>query len=184
MKTRNCRREGAEGDVGAAMKIAHRIILTGGGTGGHVYPALAIAEQLRCDPEVEDLLYIGAADQIEERLARDNNIEFVGLDVTGIPRKLCWELLAWPFMFRRAVIAALKTIDRFSPTAIVGTGGYASAPALAAAYWKHIPYMIHEPDTYPGLVSKLFARCAQFCSLGMEGAFGRLKPNNKQIEVM
>lgn len=162
----------------------HRVILTGGGTGGHVYPALAVAEQLRKNPDVEDLLYVGAADQIEERLAQENRIEFVGLKITGIPRKLSTDLIFWPGMFRNAVTAALRAVDRFAPTAVLGTGGYASAPALAAAYLRHIPYAIHEPDAHPGLVSRLFARRAQFCSLGMEGAFGRLKPDNKQIEVL
>jgi UDP-N-acetylglucosamine--N-acetylmuramyl-(pentapeptide) pyrophosphoryl-undecaprenol N-acetylglucosamine transferase len=162
----------------------HRIILTGGGTGGHVYPALAIAEQLKKDPEIEDLLYVGAADQIEERLAHENNLEFIGLKITGIPRKLCPELLLWPFTFLQAVRAALEVMDKFAPTVVIGTGGYASAPILAAAYLRHIPYVVHEPDAHPGLVSRVFAGCAQFCSLGMEGAFGRLKPKNKQIEVM
>src|SRR5271168_248030 len=108
------------------MSARHRIVLTGGGTGGHVYPALAVAEVLREQADVE-LLYIGVAGHLEERLARDRKLNFVGLRVSGLPRRLSGRLITWPFEFLGAFMQAGKTLQEFQPTAVLGTGGYASA---------------------------------------------------------
>ncbi|PWT95271.1 MAG: undecaprenyldiphospho-muramoylpentapeptide beta-N-acetylglucosaminyltransferase [Candidatus Melainabacteria bacterium] len=149
------------------MSFRHRIILTGGGTGGHIYPALAVAEQLKADESVEAILYIGAKGHLEEKLAREKNLEFVGLSVSGLPRQLSGKLVTWPFQFFNAVNAARKEIDRFQPTAVLGTGGYASAPPLMAALLAHKKVAIHEPDAHPGLANRVFARFARLISLGM-----------------
>ncbi|HEY9869055.1 MAG TPA: undecaprenyldiphospho-muramoylpentapeptide beta-N-acetylglucosaminyltransferase [Candidatus Obscuribacterales bacterium] len=163
--------------------VQHRIVLTGGGTGGHIYPALAVAEQLVEDPEVESLLYIGARGQPEEKLARDRKLEFVGLTVSGLPRKISWKLLGWPGEMLSAISQAKKVLRLFRPTVVLGTGGYASAPPLGAASSLSIPYAIHEPDAHPGLVNRVFARRAQLVSLGMEAAADRLKTSRGRIVV-
>jgi len=161
----------------------HRIVLTGGGTGGHVYPALAVAEQLKSDPEVEDLLYIGVAGHLEERLARERQIEFVGLPVTGLPRKISLRLFSWPLQMLKAIWTAKKVLQRFKPTAVLGTGGYASAPPLVAAKLMGIPYAVHEPDAHAGLVNRVLAGNATVVSLGMEGAAGVLEPSVGEVFV-
>lgn len=163
--------------------VQHRIVLTGGGTGGHIYPALAVAEQLVEHPEVESLLYIGARGQPEEKLARERKLEFVGLVVSGLPRKISWKLLSWPGEMLSAISQAKKVLRLFRPTVVLGTGGYASAPPLAAACSLSIPYAIHEPDAHPGLVNRVFARRAQLVSLGMEAAADRLKTSQGRIVV-
>ncbi len=161
--------------------VKHRIVLTGGGTGGHVYPALSVAEQLKEDPDVEAILYIGARDHLEERLAAERNIEFIGLSVGGMPRKLSLKMLTWPFQMFAATMRAQKVLLNFKPTAVLGTGGYASAPPLAAAWLSSIPYAIHEPDAHPGLVNRVFGSKAKLVSLGMEGAAGQFSPKNGKV---
>ena len=163
--------------------VSHRILLTGGGTGGHIYPALAVAEQLKEDPDIEAILYIGANGHLEEKLAVERGLKFVGLEVSGLPRKLSGALLTWPGQLTAAVFEARKTIREFRPTVVLGTGGYASAPPLIAACLMSIPYAIHEPDAHPGLVNRAFARCARLVSCGMEGAVDRLKTARGRVVV-
>jgi UDP-N-acetylglucosamine--N-acetylmuramyl-(pentapeptide) pyrophosphoryl-undecaprenol N-acetylglucosamine transferase len=163
--------------------LRHRIALTGGGTGGHIYPALAVAEQLQNDPEVESIVYIGAKGHAEERLAIEHKLDFIGLNVAGLPRKLSPRLLTWPWQTLAAVMEARKVLRLFRPTAVLGTGGYASAPPLAAAVLASLPFAIHEPDSNPGLVNKLFASRANLCSLGMASAKPRFDAMSEHVVV-
>jgi UDP-N-acetylglucosamine--N-acetylmuramyl-(pentapeptide) pyrophosphoryl-undecaprenol N-acetylglucosamine transferase len=165
------------------IDFQHRIVLTGGGTGGHIYPALSVAEKLKEDPAVAAILYIGAAGHIEERLAREHNLDFVGLSVSGLPRKLSLDLLTWPIEFIKAVSRANKILADFRPTIILGTGGYASAAPLAAALLTGRPFAIHEPDAHPGLVNRLYAPHARLVSLGMAGASDQIGAVKGQIVV-
>lgn len=158
--------------------VEHRIILTGGGTGGHVYPALSVAEELKKNKDVKAILYIGAKGHIEERLAVERGLDFVGLSVSGLPRKLSGKLLSWPFTTIAAVGRALSIMSNFNPTAVLGTGGYASAPPLAAAGFMKVPYVVHEPDAHPGLVNRAFAGGASLISCGMAAAAETLKSKN------
>lgn len=163
--------------------VSHRVLLTGGGTGGHVYPALAVAEQLRNDSDVEAIIYVGAAGHLEERLAAERGLEFVGLSVSGLPRKIGAPLFTWPFQTGGAVVNVHSRMRKFRPTVVLGTGGYASAPPLLAARVLGIPYAIHEPDAHPGLVNRLFARDAELVSCGMEGAVSALKTAHGRVVV-
>ncbi len=164
--------------------MMHRIILTGGGTGGHVYPALAVAEQLKKRADVEAIIYIGVQGHLEEKLAKERNIDFIGLNVIGMPRKISPKLFSFPWQLSRAIWQALKIINTFKPTVVLGTGGYAAAPALSAAVLKKIPIALHEPDSHPGLVNKVYAKHAKLISLGMSAAqakFKQLAPKAKIV---
>lgn len=163
--------------------VTHRIILTGGGTGGHIYPALAVAEQLAEYEDVEEILYIGASGHREEKLAKERGLKFIGLDVSGMPRKLSPKLVSWPFQISGAIMECRKYLRNFKPTVVLGTGGYASAPPLMAAQTLGIPYAIHEPDAHPGLVNRLLAANARLVSCGMEGAVDRLKSKRGKVVV-
>ena len=165
------------------QKIRHRIVLTGGGTGGHIYPALAVAEQLQNDPDVEAILYIGASGHLEERLAKEKNLDFRGLEVIGMPRKISPAILTFPFKTIGAILEARKILHLFRPTAVLGTGGYASAAPLAAAKLMGVPYIVHELDSFPGLVNKLFASSAAFCSLGTELARKKFEASSSHVVV-
>ncbi len=163
--------------------MKHRIVLTGGGTGGHIYPALSVHDELLLQTQDIDLLYIGAKDHMEERLAAKRGIKFYGLDVSGLPRKASLSLIVWVAQMSRSMYECRKIFKDFAPTAVLGTGGYASAPALFAAKQLNIPFAVHEPDAYPGLVNKLFSRWANIVSLGMEGAKSRLPAVCGQVIV-
>jgi UDP-N-acetylglucosamine--N-acetylmuramyl-(pentapeptide) pyrophosphoryl-undecaprenol N-acetylglucosamine transferase len=159
----------------------HRIVLTGGGTGGHIYPALSVAEQLKDDPSVEAILYIGASGHPEEKLARENGLDFIGLSVSGMPRSLSPRLITWPLQMFAAIERAKVVLKQFRPTVVLGTGGYASAPPLAAANSLGIPTAVHEPDAHPGMVNRLLSRRARLVSLGMQGAAARISAPRGQI---
>ncbi|MFA6211170.1 MAG: undecaprenyldiphospho-muramoylpentapeptide beta-N-acetylglucosaminyltransferase [Candidatus Obscuribacterales bacterium] len=159
----------------------HRIVLTGGGTGGHIYPALSVAEQIKDDPSVEAILYIGAIGHPEEKLAKENGLDFVGLNVSGMPRSLSPRLITWPFQMWTAIERAKEVLRQFKPTVVLGTGGYASAPPLAAANALGVPTAVHEPDAHPGLVNRLLSRRAQLVSLGMQGAAARINAPHGRI---
>lgn len=163
--------------------VRHRIVLTGGGTGGHIYPALAVAEHLKNDPDVEALLYIGAAGHLEQKLAMEQQLQFTGIRVSGMPRKLSNQLVRWPIEMISAIMEAKKIFRLFRPTVVLGTGGYASAPPLAAARLLGVASAVHEPDAHPGLVNRLFSPGADLVSLGMEAAAETLKPARGKLIV-
>lgn len=163
--------------------VRHRVVLTGGGTGGHIYPALAVAEQLREDSDVESILYMGARGHMEEKLAAERKLDFIGLEVSGLPRRFSPKLFSWPFQFLAAIFDARRALLDFSPSVVLGTGGYASAPALVSASMLGIPYAIHEPDAHPGLVNRWLAGGASLVSCGMQGAHSRLQPKLGRVVV-
>lgn len=161
----------------------HRIVLTGGGTGGHIYPALSIYEKLIEDGSVESILYVGARGRMEESLCREKKIEFRGLEVSGLPRSLNLNLVKWPLQFLKAVTEARTILSKFDPSCVLGTGGYASAAPLLAGLQLRVPTAVHEPDAHPGLVNRLFSKSANLVSLGMDGARSRIESKSAKIVV-
>ena len=135
-----------------------RVIISGGGTGGHIFPAVAIANELRRRlPEVE-ILFVGANGRMEMTRVPEAGYKIVGLDITGLQRRLTPQNLLFPVRVLRSVRKAGKLIEQFRPDAVVGVGGYASAPVLLAATSRAIPSLIQEQNSYAGLVNKLLAR--------------------------
>ncbi|MDX2084113.1 MAG: UDP-N-acetylglucosamine--N-acetylmuramyl-(pentapeptide) pyrophosphoryl-undecaprenol N-acetylglucosamine transferase [Candidatus Melainabacteria bacterium] len=152
-----------------------RVLVTGGGTGGHVYPALAVCERLERDPEVESILYVGNAQGFEQRVIPETGLAFESVVFTGMPRGFKpWALLQWMLSIPQAVLAALRILNRFSPHVVLGTGGYVSAPVLMAARLKGIPYLVHEPDAWPGLVNRLMSYGATMATGAFEVSGKRL----------
>jgi len=146
----------------------HRVVLTGGGTGGHLYPALALADGLKSHPAVEALLYIGNANSLESKKVPEAGLHFEAVPFRGMPRgKNPFKLLGWVWALNQAIKQAKQKLKAFNATAVIGTGGYVAAPVLAAAQQLNIPYFIHEPDAVPGLVNKLMAKGA----VSVTGAF-------------
>jgi UDP-N-acetylglucosamine--N-acetylmuramyl-(pentapeptide) pyrophosphoryl-undecaprenol N-acetylglucosamine transferase len=158
-----------------------RLVVTGGGTGGHLYPALAVAQAFREHPATQALLYIGNANRREATLIPEHGIPFAGIVFAGMPRNnpvrlLPWSLsLLWAFRESRRILAA------FRPTVLFATGGYVTAPVVLAARSLHIPYILHEPDAYPGLVNRTLACGAACVTVAFSGATSRLK--NRHIHV-
>ena len=151
-----------------------RLVVTGGGTGGHIYPALAVAAEWRSRGK-DSALYIGKADGLESELAVQSGIPFKGLSFYGMPRgfslTLPFRFLCWLRSLRRAQETARRMLQDFQPDVVFGTGGYVSAPVLLAARTLKIPYVLHEPDAYPGLANRLLAPNARAVTTGFaEGA--------------
>ena len=136
-----------------------RIIISGGGTGGHVYPAIAIANALR-EKGVNDILFVGANGKLEMEKVPKAGYNIEGLDIQGFHRTRKWRNIMLPFKLLGSLIKAKKIIDKFGPDVVVGVGGYASGPVLKIAQLKKIPTVIQEQNSYPGVTNKLLAAAA------------------------
>lgn len=147
-----------------------RIILSGGGTGGHIYPAVAVAEALkrRLGNEVE-LLFVGAEGKMEMEKVPALGYRIVGLPIAGLQRRLDWHNLAVPFKVLRSLRLARRTIRDFGADAVVGFGGYASAPVLWAAQRMDVPTVIQEQNSYAGVTNKILSRRARCICTAYEG---------------
>jgi UDP-N-acetylglucosamine--N-acetylmuramyl-(pentapeptide) pyrophosphoryl-undecaprenol N-acetylglucosamine transferase len=135
-----------------------KFIISGGGTGGHIFPAVAIANEIRRREPAAEILFVGASGRMEMTRVPEAGYEIVGLDITGLQRRLTPQNLMFPVRVFRSVRKAGKLIEQFRPDAVVGVGGYASAPVLLAATSRNIPSLIQEQNSYAGLVNKLLAR--------------------------
>lgn len=138
-----------------------RIILSGGGTGGHIFPALAIAGELKKRFPSAEFLFVGAEGKMEMQRVPKAGFPIVGLPIRGLQRKLSLATLAFPFRVIYSLYKAYKVIKRFQPDVVIGTGGYASAPTLKAAQLLGIPYFIQEQNSYAGVTNKWVAKGAK-----------------------
>lgn len=156
-----------------------KIIVSGGGTGGHIYPAVAVAEALRQRMgDRVDILFVGAEGKMEMEKVPALGYRIVGLPVAGLQRRFDPKNLAVPFKVVRSIRRARRTIREFGADAVVGFGGYASAPVLWAAQRMGVPTLIQEQNSYAGLTNKLLAKGAcRICVAyeGMERFFPREK---------
>ena len=177
--TCRCRRSLGASDGGSKRNTMKRIILSGGGTGGHIYPAVAVAEALRrrFGEEVE-LLFVGAEGKMEMEKVPALGYRIVGLPIAGLQRRLEWRNLLVPFKVLRSIRQARNVIRSFGADVLVGFGGYASAPVLWAAQRMGVPTVIQEQNSYAGVTNKILARGAcRICTAyeGMERFFPKEK---------
>ncbi len=139
-----------------------RIIISGGGTGGHIFPAIAIADAIKeLIPEVK-ILFVGALGRMEMEKVPAAGYEIKGLWISGLQRSLTLRNLSFPFKVIHSTWKARKIIKEFRPDAVVGVGGYASGPTLRAATSLKIPTILQEQNSYPGITNKLLASKADF----------------------
>lgn len=147
-----------------------KIILSGGGTGGHIYPAVAVAEALRRRlGEGVELLFVGAEGKMEMEKVPAAGYRIEGVPIAGLQRRLDWHNLLVPFKVVRSVRRARQIIRSFGADAVAGFGGYASAPVLWAAQQMGLPTVIQEQNSYAGLTNKLLARRARCICTAYEG---------------
>ena len=151
-----------EVNIDSKFRKMKRIILSGGGTGGHIYPAVAVAEALKrkFSDDVE-LLFVGAEGKMEMEKVPALGYNIKGLPVAGLQRKLSLKNLALPFKVAASVRRAKRIIREFKADIVVGFGGYASAPVLWAAQRLGIPTLIQEQNSYAGLTNKLLSKRAK-----------------------
>ncbi len=155
--------------------------ITGGGTGGHIYPAIAVANALKNDPDVAEVFYIGNPKKPEYNIAKENEIKFLPVFVSGMPRKITLGIVFWLLELGLAVVAALFYLLKYKPNAIFATGGYVSAPLIIACVLTKTSFMCHDGDTLPGIVSRKSAPYAKCISTAFEAAGAYL--NNPKIYV-
>lgn len=151
-------------------KMKKRVILSGGGTGGHIYPAVAVAEALRrkWGDDVE-LLFVGAEGKMEMEKVPALGYRIVGLPIAGLQRRLDVKNLLVPFKVVRSMMAARGIIRDFSADVVAGFGGYASAPVLWAAQRMGVPTVIQEQNSYAGVTNKILARRARRICVAYDG---------------
>lgn len=147
-----------------------KVILSGGGTGGHIYPAVAVAEALgrRLGDRV-DVLFVGAEGKMEMEKVPALGYPIVGLPVAGLQRRLTLRNLAVPAKVLASLVKARRVIRRFGADVVVGFGGYASAPVLWSAQRMGIPTLIQEQNSYAGVTNKLLASRARRICVAYEG---------------
>lgn len=144
-----------------------RFVLAGGGTGGHIYPAIGIAQALqRYDTEI-DIVFIGGQNRLEASLVPKQGFEFLPISVEGFPRKLTWKWFRVAIKACQGLIQSLKYLRSLKPNVVIGTGGYVSGPVLFAAWLLGIPIAIQEQNVSPGLTNRILARCAKAAFLAL-----------------
>jgi len=138
-----------------------KVIVSGGGTGGHIFPAIAIAKSLERKVEDIELLFVGAKDRMEMQKIPDSGYKIEGLWISGFQRSFSRKNLLFPFKLISSLIKSRKIIRRFQPDLVIGTGGFASGPLLYEASRKGVPSVIQEQNSYPGITNKLLAKSVQ-----------------------
>lgn len=160
----------------------YRIILSGGGTGGHIYPAISIANELKMRFPNSEFLFVGAKNKMEMEKVPQAGYNIEGLWISGIQRKLTFKNLSFPFKLIISLLRSRKILQRFKPDVAIGTGGFASGPLLQMATLKGIPSLIQEQNSYPGITNKLLAKKANKICVAYEG-LERFFPASKIIKT-
>lgn len=160
-----------------------RLIVTGGGTGGHVYPAMAIAEAMRETVDSLEVLYIGTKHGIESDIVPKQGYRFESIEVKGFIRKLTFENVRRLQMALRSMKECRRIMKEFRPDIVVGTGGYVCGPVVKAAHRYGAFTAIHEQNAYPGVTNKLLARETDVIFLGFEKARERFKGTSPKLFV-
>jgi len=158
-----------------------RLLIAGGGTGGHLYPALAVAHAFRAEEPDGALLLVGRAGGPEERLVPAAGFDLATIKVRGLDRDAIWKNIALPAIVPAALRSGLRFVDGFKPDVVLGMGGYVMAPAVAAARMRGIPYVLHEKDVRPGLATRFFAGGAAAICTTLPGTEKRL--GNQRVEM-
>ena len=157
-----------------------RFIISGGGTGGHIYPAVAIANELKTRFPEAEFLFVGAKDKMEMQKVPQAGYAIKGLWISGIQRKLTLDNAMFPFKLLSSMWNSFRIIKSFKPDVVIGTGGFASGAVLKVASMLNIPTVIQEQNSYPGITNKLLAKKADKICVAYEN-LERFFPKDKMI---
>ena len=146
-----------------------KVIISGGGTGGHIFPALAIAGALKKIAPETDILFVGAKGKMEMEKVPNSGYPIIGLWISGFQRGFSFSNLLFPIKLLVSMIKALFILLKFKPAIVIGTGGYASGPVLRAATWLNIPILIQEQNNFPGVTNRILGRKAACICTAFEG---------------
>ncbi|MCG8750386.1 undecaprenyldiphospho-muramoylpentapeptide beta-N-acetylglucosaminyltransferase [Tenacibaculum finnmarkense] len=151
------------------MKQSINVIISGGGTGGHIYPAIAIANEIKERYPSAKILFVGASDKMEMQKVPEAGYEIKGLWISGIQRKITFKNLLFPVKLVHSLWKAHVIIKKFKPDIAIGTGGFASGPTLMVAGKKNIPTLVQEQNSYPGITNKLLSKKAHKICVAYDG---------------
>ncbi|UPZ17536.1 undecaprenyldiphospho-muramoylpentapeptide beta-N-acetylglucosaminyltransferase [Flavobacterium humidisoli] len=158
----------------------YKFILSGGGTGGHIYPAIAIANELKLQFPDAEFLFVGAKDKMEMQKVPQAGYEIKGLWIAGLQRKLTLQNLMFPLKLASSLLESKRIIKKFKPNVVIGTGGFASGPLLQAAGSTGIPTVVQEQNSYPGITNKLLSKKANSICVAYEN-LERFFPKEKIV---
>ncbi len=135
-----------------------RVIVSGGGTGGHIYPAISLIEEMKSRDQEISILYVGTPDGLESRLIPERGIPYRSIHVKGLPRKISLKLISASIELLKGLRMSGKIIKAYKPDLVIGTGGFVSGPILYMATRKKIPTLVHEQNSYPGIANRILSR--------------------------
>ncbi|MFV8359456.1 undecaprenyldiphospho-muramoylpentapeptide beta-N-acetylglucosaminyltransferase [Flavobacterium sp. LS1P3] len=158
----------------------YKFILSGGGTGGHIYPAIAIANELKARFPDADFLFVGAKDKMEMQKVPQAGYNIKGLWISGLQRRLTFDNALFPIKLLSSLLKSRTIIKQFKPDVVIGTGGFASGPLLQAATIAGIPTVIQEQNSFPGITNKLLSKKANKICVAYEN-LERFFPKEKMI---
>lgn len=157
-----------------------KFILSGGGTGGHIYPAIAIANELKSRFPDAEFLFVGAQDKMEMQKVPQSGYAIEGLWIAGLQRKLTLQNAMFPLKLVSSLLKSRQIIKKFKPDVVIGTGGFASGPLLQTANTLNIPTVIQEQNSYPGITNKLLSKKANAICVAYEN-LEQFFPKNKIV---
>ncbi len=158
-----------------------KFLITGGGTGGHIYPALAIAKKIKSEFKDAKILYVGTNRGLEKEVVPKHGFEFTTIRVKGFRRKLSLDTIKTIKELFLGLNDAKKVIKEFSPDIVIGTGGYVCGPVVLISSLKGIPTLIHEQNAYPGVTNRILSRFVNKIAISFEDSKKYFKDNNKLI---
>ena len=157
-----------------------KFILSGGGTGGHIYPAIAIANELKLRFPDAEFLFVGAQDKMEMQKVPQSGYNIEGLWIAGLQRKLTLQNAMFPLKLINSLWKSRRIIKKFKPDVVIGTGGFASGPLLQTANSLNIPTVIQEQNSFPGITNKLLSKKANAICVAYEN-LERFFPKEKIV---
>lgn len=157
-----------------------RVVIAAGGTGGHIYPAIAIINKIKEKEKDSEFLYIGTTDRMEKNIIPGLGIPFVGIEMVGLNRKNLFKNFEVLNKFKKAIDKAYVEIEKFKPDVVIGAGGYITAPVLYAAHKLKVPTLIHEQNSIPGLSNKFIGKFADRICVSLPNSLN-LFPKKKVV---
>lgn len=146
-----------------------KVILSGGGTGGHIFPAIAIANEIKKLVPHAEILFVGALGKMEMEKVPAAGYKIIGVPIAGLQRNFSWSNFKLPFLIIKSLLQTRKIIKEFKPDVVVGTGGYASGPLLKAATNNGIPALLQEQNSYAGITNKILSKNASKICVAYDG---------------
>lgn len=159
-----------------------RIIISGGGTGGHIYPAFAIIDALKANDSNADILYVGGVNSLEQDLTKRENIQFFGISVAPLPRKLSLDIARSGVKNLKGLNQSIQIIREFRPDVVIGTGGYVCGVVILAGKLMNIPSLLHEQNAVMGFTNKILSKFVNKVCLTFNEASTYVK-NKKKITM-